>query len=160
MEKIADRINWILKERKIKKTEMARRLGISDSSVSTMCSGKTNPSGQTVTMICREFGVNEEWLRTGKGSPWAPASPSDLERLAKERGLATQEYILIQKFMELPPEVRSGIVDYVISAAAALTSSGQEEPEHKRQARLLREEADAVERGGGELSASPFTKAE
>lgn len=67
METIADRINEILKIKGIKKTEFAKRIGISDSSVSTMCSGKSKPSGQTITMICREFGVNPEWLRDGVG---------------------------------------------------------------------------------------------
>ena len=41
METIADRINEILKIKGIKKTEFAKRIGISDSSVSTMCSGKS-----------------------------------------------------------------------------------------------------------------------
>ena len=42
-------------------------IGIKKSSLSTIESGKTNPSDQTILSICREFGVNEEWLRTGKG---------------------------------------------------------------------------------------------
>ena len=35
-----------------------------------MCSGTTNPSDRTIQDICREFGCNEVWLRTGKGDPF------------------------------------------------------------------------------------------
>lgn len=31
----------------------------------------SNPSNQTILAICREFGVNETWLRTGVGEPYA-----------------------------------------------------------------------------------------
>ena len=68
METITDRINQLLKELDIKQTDVARRLKISNASVSNICSGKTRPSGQTVTMLCREFGVNDNWLTTGEGS--------------------------------------------------------------------------------------------
>ena len=35
-----------------------------------MCGGTTNPSDRTIQDICREFGCNEVWLRTGKGDPF------------------------------------------------------------------------------------------
>lgn len=31
--------------------------------------GDRVPSDRTITDICREFGVNEKWLRTGDGEP-------------------------------------------------------------------------------------------
>jgi transcriptional regulator with XRE-family HTH domain len=46
------------------------RIGISNPSVSTIESGKSNPSNQTILAICREFGVSEMWLRTGEGKPY------------------------------------------------------------------------------------------
>ena len=63
METIADRINEILKIKGIKKTEFAKRIRYQRFQRFYMCSGKSKPSGQTITMICREFGVNPEWLR-------------------------------------------------------------------------------------------------
>ena len=47
--------------------EFATRLGITKSSISGHETGRRNMSEQTITSICREFDVNEEWLRTGEG---------------------------------------------------------------------------------------------
>lgn len=35
-----------------------------------MFAGVRNPSDRTILDICREFGVNEVWLRTGEGEPY------------------------------------------------------------------------------------------
>ena len=52
--------------------DFGKRIGIGKSSVSTIESGKNNPSDQTVHFICREFNVNENWLRTGEGEMLVP----------------------------------------------------------------------------------------
>lgn len=62
-----DRISQIIKERKITKTEFAKRLNVSQAFVSQMCSGVANPSDRTISDICEKFQVREEWLRTGEG---------------------------------------------------------------------------------------------
>ena len=45
--------------------QFGERIGIKRSSISLIESGKNNPSDQTIMLICREFGYNEEWLRDG-----------------------------------------------------------------------------------------------
>ena len=44
-----------------------KRIGIGKTSVSKLESGENSPSEQTVMLICKEFGINEIWLRTGEG---------------------------------------------------------------------------------------------
>ncbi len=67
MNKIGERIAAVIKSLSIKKTEFAKRLNISQPYVSELCVGKTRPSDRTIYDICREFKVNEKWLRTGEG---------------------------------------------------------------------------------------------
>lgn len=62
-----DRISQVIKDRKITKTEFAKRLNVSQAFVSQMCSGVARPSDRTIADICREFRIREEWLRTGEG---------------------------------------------------------------------------------------------
>ena len=45
--------------------KFGERIGITTASLSNIENGKTNPSDQTIRSICREFGVNEMWLRYG-----------------------------------------------------------------------------------------------
>ena len=65
-----DRIEFIIKSAKIKKVDFAKRLNISQAFVSQMCSGVAMPSDRTIAGICREFGCDEVWLRTGEGEPF------------------------------------------------------------------------------------------
>ena len=77
MGNINERIAGIIKEVGIKKAEFARRLNISQPFVSELCSGKNNPSDRTISDICREFGVNEIWLREGIGEMFQQRSRSE-----------------------------------------------------------------------------------
>ena len=47
--------------------KFGERLGVSKAAVSQWESGANQVSDQMVRSICREFNVNEEWLRTGVG---------------------------------------------------------------------------------------------
>lgn len=61
----------------MKKTEFAQKLNISQAYVSQLCSGIKMPSDRTISDICREFDVNEHWLRTGEGEMFIQKSPGD-----------------------------------------------------------------------------------
>ncbi len=67
METINERIKKVVDDSGLTKTEFAKRINISQPTVSMFCSGKANPSDRTVADICREFRINETWLRTGEG---------------------------------------------------------------------------------------------
>lgn len=71
-----DRIQTIIAAKKIKKVDFARRLNISQAFVSELCSGAKSPSDRTISDICREFDVNENWLRTGEGDMFIPITRS------------------------------------------------------------------------------------
>ena len=115
METVADRINRILDAEGVKKRDLARRLKISDSSVSTMCSGKSNPSGQTITMICKEFGIREEWLKYGKGEMYARKEPEPLEELLKCREVPESDLAVVRSvvsaFLELGETSRKEVIN-------------------------------------------------
>ena len=61
------RIDYLIKELGIKQIEFAKRINLSQPYVSALCSGSKTPSDRTILDICREFGVNEAWLRYGEG---------------------------------------------------------------------------------------------
>ena len=65
------------------------RIGLKRSSISLIESGKNNPSDQTIMLICREFGYNEEWLRDGI-EPKKPTIDEDMEygQICAELGIS------------------------------------------------------------------------
>lgn len=66
MDTIGERVRAIRKSNKLTVVAFGTRIGITNPSVSNIENGKTNPSDQTIRSICREFGVNELWLRYGE----------------------------------------------------------------------------------------------
>lgn len=61
------RIRLIRKENKMSQEEFGKAIGIGKTSVSKLESGENNPSERTLMLICKEFNINENWLRTGTG---------------------------------------------------------------------------------------------
>lgn len=62
-----ERIKLVRVKKSLNQTDFAKRLSISRSAVCKIESGENSPSEQTINLICKEFNVNSEWLRTGKG---------------------------------------------------------------------------------------------
>ena len=62
-----ERIKKIRNSLNISQTDFAQKLSVSRSAICKMESGENYPSEQTIKLICNEFSVNEDWLRTGNG---------------------------------------------------------------------------------------------
>ena len=77
MESINDRIAWCVKDSGLTKTAFAEKINVTQQYVSNLCLGKKSPSDRTIADICREFNVNEDWLRTGEGSMFLERSRDD-----------------------------------------------------------------------------------
>ena len=51
----------------LNQSEFGARIGLRQTSIANYEKGLRQPLDAVITSICREFGVNEEWLRTGEG---------------------------------------------------------------------------------------------
>lgn len=88
-----NRILHIVEHSGLTKTAFAKRINVSQGLVSQMCSGTTSPSDRTITDICREFGCNEIWLRTGEGEPFRETSQAEkIMRFAVQINKGTDEF--------------------------------------------------------------------
>lgn len=58
--------------------QFANRIGVSRNTIATYETSVRVPIEAVLLSICREFGVNEEWLRTGEGEMYIDITP-DLE---------------------------------------------------------------------------------
>lgn len=62
-----ERIRELRKALNLNQTEFGERIGTKQSTVAGYENGSRQPIDAVITAICREFDVNEEWLRTGSG---------------------------------------------------------------------------------------------
>ena len=64
---IKDRIKQLRKAKGLTQFEFADRLKVSRNNIAGYETGRTEPSGSAISLICRTFSVSETWLRTGEG---------------------------------------------------------------------------------------------
>lgn len=61
------RIRELRKTLGLTQTEFGKQLGIKQTTVAGYETGGRTPMDAVISLICRQFQVNETWLRTGKG---------------------------------------------------------------------------------------------
>lgn len=71
-----DRIKQIRLSLDMTMEEFGSHIGIQKSAVSKLENGTSNPSEQTLMLICDKFGISRQWLETGEGER-LKHSPSD-----------------------------------------------------------------------------------
>ena len=81
---INERIAYVVQTSGLTKSAFGERVNVSQSFISAICLGKKIPSDRTISDICREFQINELWLRTGEGS--AVHVPTRKEQIAAYMG--------------------------------------------------------------------------
>ncbi|HBD64173.1 MAG TPA: XRE family transcriptional regulator [Clostridiales bacterium] len=62
-----NRIFEIRKHFKLSQEKFATAIGMTGAGISKIESGDRGITEQTIKSICREFDINEEWLRSGEG---------------------------------------------------------------------------------------------
>ena len=72
-----DRIKKLRQELSLSQDEFGRRLGVTRGAVTNIELNKVEPKPLFVDLICREFNVSEEWLRTGEGEMFKPKSRNE-----------------------------------------------------------------------------------
>lgn len=124
-----DRILLVIQHHNITKAKFAERLNISQAYVSQMCSGIREPSDRTILDICREFGVNEVWLRTGEGEPFQKISrQEEIMRFAVQTYKSDDEFrkAFVAMLAKLDPEDWQALNKIADKLLEEYNKSGQE----------------------------------
>ncbi len=72
-----ERLKELRKTLKLTQQEFADRIHVSRGALAVYEIGRNEPIGAVVDLICREFDVNEHWLRTGEGEMFIAKTPGD-----------------------------------------------------------------------------------
>ena len=76
------RVKIIRKELGFTQQEFADKLGVKRNTVGQWECGVNPLTEQTITSICREFNVNEVWLRTGEGEMFLELEEDEYSKAA------------------------------------------------------------------------------
>lgn len=144
---IGDRVKELRKVLGMTQEKFADRIGLKRNSVAQIELGRET-SDQTIFAICREFRVNEEWLRTGAGEMFVPSPASIVDELAEEYHLCPEAQAMVEKFITLDPAAQLAVFDYmcaVVDEIRCTSRADQLRDELERQ--LTKEKTDAEKSG-------------
>lgn len=118
-----ERIKKLRKALDLTQQEFADRIGIKRNTIANYETGRNNPVDSIISLICREFNVDENWLRTGNGNMFRQDSQSVLDRMADEYSLTHRERAVISSFLELSAGDRAAVMRYVDNLVDKLAPS-------------------------------------
>ena len=77
------RLRELRKALNLNQTEFGNRIGVKQSTITGYETGNRIPLDSVIISICREFNVNENWLRSGDGEMFLPVEDEVGEIVSK-----------------------------------------------------------------------------
>lgn len=115
------RIKLVRTSKAMTQQEFADRLGINRSNIANYENGVRTPVDAVISLICKEFHINETWLRTGEGEMDAPINQEEelmnwiTEIFQSPTDDARRRVIAV--LAKLPPEWYDVLVDAALAEA-------------------------------------------
>lgn len=156
-------MNERIKELRLKlglsQDEFGRRLGVTRGAITNIELNKVEPKPLFIDLMCREFHVNESWLRTGEGEMFQPKSRND-ELLDYARRLAEGDPGSIRaKILTAMTRLTDAQWEVLAQVAAQFLAEAQSQPSHEptidERVEAYRQELLAEEKGADGSSPSP-----
>lgn len=124
-----ERMKKLRKALDITQQEFADKIGIKRNSYANYETGRNVPIDAIIVSICREFNVNETWLRTGEGDMFVEIPEEDMFSRAaasciKDNDKTAMEGLILWR--SLPPDARRRVEDYIIQFAELIKAQRNE----------------------------------
>lgn len=114
-----ERIKMLRKALDLTQKDFGSRIGMKQNTIALIEGGR-NTSDQTIFAICREFNVNEEWLRTGEGEMFQKVPEEDQYSRAAGALLKDDDALAIEGlklYYSLSPDEKEAAANYILKLA-------------------------------------------
>lgn len=118
-----ERLKQLRKALDITQQEFADKIGIKRNSYANYETGRNTPIDAIILSICKEWNVNENWLRTGDGEMFVEIPEEDMfskaaASLLREDDATGMEGLIL--YHSLPPELKKAAREYILKLADAI----------------------------------------
>lgn len=108
---ISDRIYTLRSKLNLSQEEFGKKINVTKHSISSYEKGKNSVKDRVITDICREYSVNEDWLRNGAEPMFIEEDTFSLDEYAKSKGASELEINLIKSWLQIPQEYRDDLLN-------------------------------------------------
>ncbi|MCL1999695.1 MAG: helix-turn-helix domain-containing protein [Turicibacter sp.] len=112
-----ERVYAIRKKRDLTQSEFAEKLRVTATTISRIEKGERGLTEQMLLTICREYGVNEIWLRTGEGEMFLDSQVELLNYATKKYDLDEFEIKFAKQYLTLTSEQKMTIKEFIMNVA-------------------------------------------
>lgn len=109
---VNSRIKFLRKSLGLTQAAFAEKIGLKQASIGLYENEQRNVLDRTITDICREFNVSEEWLRYGTGEMLVEPDTFSLDEYLKQQGATELEMEIIKGYFNIPKEIRGTVLEY------------------------------------------------
>ena len=122
-----ERLKLLRKELHITLDQFGERVGVTKSAISNIENGNRSLTEQMIKSICREFNVDEEWLRNGTGSMFIERTRD--EEIAKFIGTiqSVDDDSFMKKFISMLAKLDESEWKLLEKMALKLTKENEED---------------------------------
>ena len=113
-----ERLKQLRKALKLNQVDFGAKLSLTGSAISRYESGVNAMADNIVLLICREFDVNEEWLRYGTGSMFSQKNMDLIEQLSDKYNLGLYGRQLLEAYLELSDSDKRAVERFVANLTA------------------------------------------
>ncbi len=112
-----ERIKSLRLSQNLNQENFSKRINISRSNLGNIETGKVKPTERILSDICREFSINEDWLRYGEEPMYRP--PMEIDNLlASKIGeliASDDEFVksFVLEFLNLSPEAKESVKSFL-----------------------------------------------
>lgn len=107
---INERVKEVRKALGLSGEKFGAKIGLLRNAISRIETGKNGVSEQNIMAICREYHVNEQWLRTGEGKMFDELATIDLEALVGD--IDPLELDILKRYFSLDKDIRQKAIKY------------------------------------------------
>lgn len=113
-----ERLKQLRKALKLNQVDFGAKLSLTGSAISRYESGVNAMADNIVLLICREFDVNEEWLRYGTGSMFSQKNMDLIEQLSDKYDLGLYGRQLLETYLKLSDSDKRAVERFVANLTA------------------------------------------
>ena len=116
---INDRVKFLRETLDLSQEAFGKKISLERSTISLIERHQRKATDRVISDICREFYVNEEWLRNGEGLMFKEEDTFSLDDYLNQKNCSEKDIILIKAFtnayMQFPEELRDSFIDNMIN---------------------------------------------
>lgn len=140
-----ERIKIIRKTKGLTQADFGKRIGLTRDTIANIEGNRSEIRDVFIKAICREFHVNESWLRDGIGEMYSESPDGHADRLIKEYGLDDFAAKFVREYCTLTESEKEAVRKFVASLSESQGTSSEEAEWEDEKARRVREYSDFLD---------------